>query len=69
MHREALDIRRNAFGSQSLEVAESLAGLAAVLIEKADYVQAENLLQESLRLPEVRGGTTCEPCPCADRLG
>ena len=48
--RSALEIRRRIFGSSHLEVAESLAALASLHIEKGEYEAAATCLREALGL-------------------
>ena len=46
--REALAIRRNLIGDDSLEVAQSLTNLASVLVRNREFNQAEPLIQEAV---------------------
>ena len=56
LHRKALEIRREIYGSDHLTTAESAHALAEVLINLGDLEQAETLLQHTIELRRNRLG-------------
>jgi tetratricopeptide (TPR) repeat protein len=55
-YEQALAIREGTLGTNHPELARSLDGLGAVLVQQAEYVQAEAVLQRAVAIHE-RGGT------------
>lgn len=67
--REALEMRRELFGRDHPDVAESLHSLGIVLSERGDYEAAEDLLRESLALRrELRGNVDPDVAETLDDL-